>query len=481
MEKLANFINGEYAAPQSGKYMDNYDPSTGEVYCQLPDSDEIDVVMAVRSANKAFEKWSKTSTQERSTLMMKVADGIERRLEEFAQAESRDQGKPLKQALEFEIPRAIQNIRFFATKILHLQEMGTDMDGKAFNYTVREPVGVAGLISPWNLPLYLLTWKIAPAIAAGNTAVCKPSEWTSKTASMLGEVFNEAGLPPGVVNIVLGRGETAGATIVSHPGVHLVSFTGGTATGHKIIAGAAPHFKKVSLELGGKNANIIMKDADLKKAVQGTVRSSFLNQGEICLCGSRIFVQQEIYDEFLEAFKTETEKLLVGDPKDPKTFMGPLVSKEHYDSVVSAIEVMKKDKGKILTGGGRPESLPAGMENGYFLKPTIVTDMSECSEMQQHEIFGPVVSVMPFKYGADAVKWANTTEYGLSASLWTKDITAAHKLARNLKVGTVWINTWLLRDLRVPFGGMKSSGLGREGGDYSMDFFTEQKNICVQL
>ncbi|MCB0386502.1 MAG: aldehyde dehydrogenase family protein, partial [Bdellovibrionales bacterium] len=405
MQKLANFINGEYCPPHSGKYLDNYDPATGEVYSLCPDSDEMDMVMAIKAAHSAFEKWSSTTVEERSHFLMRIAEGIEKRLEDLARAESRDQGKTYQQALEVEIPRAVKNFRFFATKVLHLQEMATDMDGKAFNYVVRDPVGVAGLISPWNLPLYLLTWKIAPAIAVGNTVVCKPSEWTPMTAYLLGEILNEAGLPPGVVNIVLGRGETAGATLVAHPGVPLISFTGGTETGEKILKGAAPQFKKVSLELGGKNANIICKDADLRKAIPATIRASFLNQGEICLCGSRIFVHQDIYDQFLEGFIEQTEKLVVGDPSDAKTFMGPLVSKEHYDNVLLALEKMKKDKGKIVAGGGAPEGLPAEMKNGYFIRPTIVKDLSECSEMQQEEIFGPVVSVMPFKYNHEAVKW----------------------------------------------------------------------------
>lgn len=481
MKKYANFINGDYVPPQSGEYLENYDPSRGEVYSYIPDSNEVDAVLAIQAANQAFAKWSETSTEERSKILMKIADLIDLHREDLARAESIDQGKTYAQAYEMEIPRVAKNFRFFGSKILHLQEMATNMEAKAFNYSLKQALGVAALISPWNLPLYLLSWKIAPAIAVGNTVVCKPSEWTSVTAYLLGEILNEAGLPPGVCNIVLGRGERVGAALVGHPGVKVVSFTGGTETGEKILRATASSFKKVSLELGGKNANIILKDADLSKAIPSALRSSFLNQGQICLCGSRIFVQQDIYQKFLDEFVAETEKLQVGDPFDSKSFMGPLVSREHYDYVLSCVEKMKKDKGQILTGGGRPEGLPSQLERGYYLRPTIVAQLSECSEMQQTEVFGPVVSVMSFKYAYEAVKWANTTPYGLSASLWTKDLTSAHKLARQLDVGTVWVNSWMLRDLRMPFGGTKASGIGREGGDYSIDFFTEEKTICVSL
>jgi acyl-CoA reductase-like NAD-dependent aldehyde dehydrogenase len=480
MEHLRNFINGEYVPPNSGEFLENFDPSTGEVYSLVPDSDALDMVQAIQSANKAFDKWSQTPVAERAAILYRVADGIEKRADALAQAESRDQGKPVRLARTVDIPRAALNFRFFAGAILHHKEMSTDVDGKLLNYTLRQPVGVAGLISPWNLPLYLLTWKIAPALACGNTVVCKPSEFTSMTAFLLGEILNEAGVPKGVCNIVLGRGETAGHTLVSHPGVPLISFTGGTATGEKILKSTAPHFKKVSLELGGKNATIVLKDADLKKTIPGVILASFQNQGEVCLCGEKILVQEEVYEEFLEQFVAATKKLVVGDPKDEKTFMGPLVSRPHLDKVMSLIELAKKDKGKILTGGDQPE-LSGSLKNGYFLNPTVIADLSNCSELHQTEVFGPVVTVAPFKYNVDAAKWANNSPYGLSASVWTENLSKAHKLAAQLDVGTVWINTWLNRDLRVPFGGMKASGQGREGGEHSIDFYTEQKTVSILL
>ncbi|MCB0407272.1 MAG: aldehyde dehydrogenase [Bdellovibrionales bacterium] len=481
MEKLLNFINGEYSEPQSGQYLDNFDPSTGGVYSKVADSDSLDMILAIQSANKAFEKWKSTPVEKRAEILYKIADLIDANADALAFAESQDQGKPVALAKKVDIPRAALNFRFFAGAILHHTEMATDKDGKLLNYTLRQPLGVAGLISPWNLPLYLLTWKIAPALACGNTAVCKPSEFTSKTASLLGAIFNEAGLPPGVCNIVLGRGETVGQTLVSHPGVPLISFTGGTATGEKILKSTASHFKKVSLELGGKNATIVLKDADLKKTIPGVIQASFMNQGEVCLCGEKILVQEEIYDEFLEKFVAATKELQVGDPQDPKTFMGPLVSEPHYLKVKSLIDLARKDKGKIIYGGDRPEGLPEKLKNGYFLNPTIITDISNCSELHQTEVFGPVVTVAPFKYNHDAAKWANNSPYGLSASIWTENLSKAHKLAAGLDVGTVWINTWLNRDLRVPFGGFKASGQGREGGSHSIDFYTELKTVSIAL
>lgn len=480
MTRLLNFIDGQHKEPLSGQFIPNFDPSTGEVYSELADSNELDVIHAIQAAQKAFEKWKNTKAEERARYLNKIADLIDQNLEKLAAAESKDQGKPVALARKMDIPRVAWNFRYFASLILQKHEMATDMDGEAINYVLRQPMGVAGLISPWNLPLYLLSWKIAPAIAAGNTVVCKPSELTPMTASMLGDILNEADLPPGVVNIVLGRGEPAGSTLCSHPGVPLISFTGGTATGEKIIQSTASNFKKLSLELGGKNANIILKDADLKKAVATTIRSSFLNQGEICLCGSKILVQQEIHEEFLHEFVKQTEALKIGDPSQEDTFMGPLVSKGHLDKVTSSIALARKEKGQILSGGEAPE-LEAPFNKGYFLKPTIINELTHCSEIHQTEIFGPVVTVNPFKYAHEAVKWANTSPYGLSASLWTKDVSKAHKLAAQLDVGTVWVNTWMKRDLRVPFGGVKASGLGREGGDHSLDFFTETKTVCISL
>lgn len=480
MQHLTNFINGEAKEPVSGKYLDKFDPSTGEVFAQVPNSGELDVVAAIQAAQKAYEDWSAASLEERSKVLYLIADEIDRRADELAEAESRDTGKPVQLAKQMDISRAAWNFRFFAGRILHHQEMATDMDGTALNYTLRQPMGVAGLISPWNLPLYLLSWKIAPAIAVGNTAVCKPSELTPHSSVILGEIFNSAGLPAGVVNVVHGRGEIAGATLVRHPGVPIISFTGGTATGEKIQSMGGPLFKKVSLELGGKNATIILKDVDLKTVVPQIVRSSFLNQGEICLCGSKILVQEDIYEAFMKEFVEQVNALTVGDRKDSSTFMGPLISQGHLDKVTSLLAQAKRDGGKIVTSE-EPLQLPAHFKSGYFMRPTVIADLSQCSEFHQTEIFGPVVTVTPVKYPHEAVKWANNSPYGLSASVWTKDLSKAHKMARDLKVGTVWVNTWLKRDLRLPFGGQKASGLGREGGDFSVDFYTELKTVCVQL
>lgn len=481
MEQLKNFINGEYVAPSEGRYLDKFSPATGKKIYEVPHSTEIDVVRAVKAAQDAFESWSSTKAEVRSRILNRIADLIEARLPELAEAESRDVGKTLELAKALDIPRAALNFRFFAGAILHKTEMASDMDGEAINYVLRQPVGVAGLISPWNLPLYLLTWKIAPAIACGNTVVCKPSEFTSKTAALLGAILNEAGLPKGVCNIILGPGEPAGRYMVEHPGIALISFTGGTATGERIKALAASTPKRLSLELGGKNATIVMKDVDIAKVIPDIARASFLNQGQICLCGSKILVQEDIFEEFSSQLTQYVQKWRVGDPMHKDTFMGPLVSKPQYDKVMSLLEVAKQDNGKILTGGGRPKDLPPEFSEGYFLEPTLIKDLTNCSEIHQTEIFGPVVTLNSFKYQKEAVKWANNSPYGLSASIWTKDLKAAHRMAAELNVGTVWINTWLKRDLRMPFGGAKASGLGREGGEHSIDFFTETKTVCVQL
>ena len=478
--EIKNYIQGEFRPALSGETLDNYDPATGEVYSQLPNSSELDMVQAIQAANKAFPSWSRLEIQKRADYLYKIAEALEGRLEELAEVESRDVGKPLWLARDVDLPRAIDNFKFFAGSLLHHTEKSWDMNGKALNYTLRQPLGAVGLISPWNLPLYLITWKIAPAIACGNTAVCKPSELTPMTAYFLSQVIDEVGLPPGVVNIVHGLGDPVGKSLVSHPGVPLISFTGGTDTGREIQRLAAPHCKKLGLELGGKNASLIFKDADLKKAIPGTIRSSFLNQGEICLCNERIYVQQDIYEEFLTELKRQTEEIIVGDPKDPNTFMGPLVSRQHLEKVKACVETAEKDKGKVVTGH-EDLSLKEEHKGGYFMRPTLITNLTDCSDIQHNEIFGPVVTVRPFKYAHEAVKWANTSYLGLSSSVWTQDISRGHKVAAQIQAGTVWINTWMKRDLRVPFGGMKASGLGREGGECSIDFYTEQKNICVQL
>jgi aminomuconate-semialdehyde/2-hydroxymuconate-6-semialdehyde dehydrogenase len=472
---LGNFIDGRFVPPQSGTYFDNIHPASGNVLAQIPDSDARDVALAVDAAKRAFPSWSAMRAEERSRILLKLADLIEQNLDQLARLESDDNGKPVSLAKRMDIPRAVANFRFFATAILHHASEAHITDQVALNYTLRQPVGVAGLISPWNLPLYLLSWKIAPAIASGNTCVAKPSELTPLTANRLAELSLEAGLPPGVMNIVHGYGAKAGAAICEHPDVPLISFTGGTVTGARVAAASAPMFKKLSLELGGKNPNVIFADADLDEAIATSIQSSFANQGEICLCGSRIFVERTIYDQFVDRFVAATRQLRIGDPADASTDVGALISEAHLQKVTGYLALAKEEGGTIATGGHRVD------RPGYFLEPAVITGLGcECRVLQE-EIFGPVVTITPFEDEADAIRSANSTRYGLSATLWTRDLQRAHRVAAALHAGTVWINCWLLRDLRVPFGGMKESGVGREGGFESLNFFTEAKNVCVKL
>ena len=480
MEKISNYINGELVEPVNGKYFDNYNPSNGTVYSLIPDSEKTDIDLAVASAKEAFKTWSKTSSQERSNTLIKLADTIEKYAEELIIAESRDNGKPESLARAVDIPRASENFRFFATAILHSHSETHEMNGMALNYTLRQPIGVAACISPWNLPLYLLTWKIAPALAAGNTVVAKPSEITPMTAYLLSKICIEAGLPKGVLNIVHGYGAKVGDPLTTHSDTPIISFTGGTVTGKHIASVTAPMFKKMSLELGGKNPNIIFADADFDKAVKISVKASFANQGQICLCGSRLFVQKEIYNDFKDAFVSRVSKLIVGDPKDNTSNLGAVVSKEHMEKVLGKIEEAKSLGGKILTGGKR-EILEGDLQNGYYVQPTVIEGLSSDCPINQEEIFGPVVSLIPFDTEDEVVEMANSTKYGLSASIFTEDVRKAHRVATNIDAGIVWINTWLLRDLRTPFGGMKASGVGREGGFKSLDFFTEPKNVCIKI
>ena len=434
MRRLLNFIDGEFREPTSNKWLEKHSPLNDEVIYELPDSGEMDVIQAISSAAKAFEKWAATPAEERSQILNRIADLIDENIDALAMAECEDVGKPLSLARKLDVPRASQNFRFFASKILHKVETASDMDGQAVNYVLRQPLGVAGLIAPWNLPLYLMTWKIAPALATGNVAVCKPSEFTSQSCFLLADLMARAGLPKGVCNFVFGLGDPVGRTLVEHPGVPLISFTGGTKTGELVQKQSLGHFKKLSLELGGKNATIVLKDVDLKKVVPSILRASFLNQGEICLCGSRILVQEDLFEEFCEVFAEAASQLVVGDPREENTFMGPLVSKVHYKKVKSFVEIARKEDGKVLTGGEFPENLGDEFKNGYFLRPTVIKDLTQCSEIHQTEIFGPVVTVNSFKYLHEGVKWANTSPYGLSASVWTKDLSKAHKMARDLKV-----------------------------------------------
>lgn len=478
MEKLKNYIGGEWREPANGSYLDNYEPARGAVYSLIPDSDQADVDAAVLAAEKAFPSWSALSNQERSRHLMALSQGIADRLEELAQAESKDNGKPLKLARAVDIPRARDNFAFFATAILHQEEGFHDMGQKGFNYTLRQPLGTVACISPWNLPLYLFTWKIAPALAAGNCVVAKPSEVTPMTAYLLAQICEETGFPAGVLNIVHGLGPKAGEAMVQHDGVKAISFTGGTKTGAHIAKAAAPKFKKLSLELGGKNPNLIFADCDLEKAVNISVRASFANQGQICLCGSRIFIERSIYQSFKEAFIERVKGLTVAPPHQDEARMGALVSKDHIEKVVSYIALAKEEGGTILHGGKRV-SLAAPYDQGYYLEPTVIEGLDYQCRTNQEEIFGPVVTLTPFDSEEEALTMANSTEYGLAATIFTQDLNRAHRVAHQVQAGIVWINDWLVRDLRTPFGGMKNSGVGREGGFEALHFFTEAKNVCL--
>jgi aminomuconate-semialdehyde/2-hydroxymuconate-6-semialdehyde dehydrogenase len=473
--RLVNFIGGSFRAPASGEYFDDVNPATAEVIAEIPDSDGRDVDDAVSAAKTAFPAWSRTPAVERSRLLLKLADLVEKNLDELARMESIDNGKTISLAKKLDIPRAVLNFRFFATAILHQSSEAHVTDSSALNYTLRQPLGVVGLISPWNLPLYLLSWKIAPAIASGNTCVAKPSELTPLTANRLAELSIEAGIPPGVINIVHGYGAKAGRALTCHDDVAAISFTGGTVTGAAVAANAAPRFKKLSLELGGKNPNLVFADADLDDAVATSIRSSFWNQGEICLCGSRIFVERSIHDAFVDRLVAATNKLRIGDPLDDATDIGALISEAHLQKVMGYIDLAKQEGGTIAAGGNRVA------RSGYFVEPTIVTGLGCGCRVLQEEIFGPVVTITPFDDEEEAICFANSTRYGLSATVWTRDLSRAHRVAAALDAGTIWINCWLLRDLRVPFGGMKESGVGREGGFESLNFFTEAKNVCVKI
>ena len=438
-----------------------------------------DVDVAVAAAEKAFLEWSRKPAAERSNFLLRIADLIERDVEKFARAESVDTGKPISLARSLDIPRAVANFRFFATAILHTESEAHVTDNVAFNYTLRQPRGIAGLISPWNLPLYLLSWKIAPAIAVGNTAIAKPSELTPMTASLLCEVCQQAGLPAGVLNVVHGTGPSVGSAITAHHKINTISFTGGTATGRKVAEACAGLFKKVSLELGGKNPNIIFADADLEAAVAGSVRSSFANQGQVCLCGSRLFVEKSIYKQFVDLFIAKASRLRQGDPLDEETEQGAIVNKTQLDKVNFYVDLAQKEGGEIALGGSAPQAPNERCRDGYFFQPTVITGLSVSCRTNREEIFGPVVTITPFDTEEEVINHANDVEYGLSSSIWTQNLSRAHRVAEQIHTGTVWVNCWLVRDLRVPFGGMKQSGVGREGGEEALRFFTESKNVCI--
>lgn len=480
MKTILNYIDGNFVAAQSKIFLENVNPSTGKIYSQLPKSGFSDVDDAVNKAEVAFKLWSKTTLEERSGILTRIADLIEQNLDQLAFAESTDNGKPLHLAKSIDIPRAAANFRFFAHALTQFSSESHESQGKqTINYTLRKALGVVGCISPWNLPLYLLTWKIAPALAAGNTVIAKPSEVTPMTAFLLCELCEKAGLPKGVLNMIHGLGPEAGQAIVEHPKIKAISFTGGTKTGKAISRTAAPMFKKLSLELGGKNPNIIFSDCDYEKMISTTLKSSFANQGQICLCGSRIFVEEGLYDKFKTDFVERVKALKVGHPIEGNTDLGAVVSKSHLKKVKSYIDKAKQDPNmKVLCGGDLAEMKQ--YPNGYYLNPCVIEVQNNQCQLNQEEIFGPIVSIMPFKTEDDVLSMANDSAYGLSSTLWTQNLNRSMRMSQALETGIVWVNTWLNRDLRTPFGGTKQSGVGREGGFEALRFFTEPKNVCIE-
>ncbi|HET7844474.1 MAG TPA: aldehyde dehydrogenase [Xanthomonadales bacterium] len=479
-QRLTNLVNGRLSPPRSGRWLDVHEPATGEVYALVPDSGAEDVAEAVAAAERAAPTWAATPVAERARLLSRLADLVEHDTPGFAEAESRDTGKPVALARRLDIPRAVSNLRFFAAAATQFASESHSMESGGFNYTLRQPLGVVACISPWNLPLYLFTWKIAPALAAGNAVVAKPSEVTPYTAWMLGRLALEAGIPPGVLNIVHGSGPSCGAPLVAHPGVKAISFTGSTKTGAAIAAQAAPQFRKLSLELGGKNPFVVFADADFDRAVDTAVRAAFLNQGQICLCGSRVMIESSIYERFRDAFLEKAAALKPGDPSLPDTEFGAIVSQQHFEKVMGCIALAREEGGRVLLGGQRAH-VPGRCAEGWFIAPTVIEGLVADCRTNTEEIFGPVATLMPFDSADEALAMANCGPYGLAASVWSSNLDTAHRFAARVEAGIVWVNCWLLRDLRTPFGGIKQSGVGREGGMEAMRFFTEPRNVCVAL
>ena len=477
MDDLRNYIGGQFLTHSGGQWIDNPEPATGSHICRIPLSDASDVDAAVDAARVAQPAWGALSHSERADWLDRIADGLEARYEEIAALESRDTGKPISLARTVDAHRSVSNFRFFAG-ILREHEGDVFEMASATNYVVNKPVGVGALITPWNLPLYLLSWKVAPAIGMGNTVVCKPSELTPMTADLMMQVIDKVGLPAGVVNLIHGDGTGAGAPLIAHSDVDLVSFTGGTSTGEKVAASAAPAFKKLSLELGGKNASIVFADCDMDSTVAGVVRAGFLNQGQVCLCGSRVLVEDSVYVEFRDRFVDAVEAMRIGDPSDESTDLGALISEDHLAKVQGYVELAKQEGGTLLTGG--TPCLPSGFEGGNWMAPTVIEGLSPDSRCSTEEIFGPVVTLHPFGSEDEAVAIANNTRYGLAGSVWTSDLDKGRRVSEAIDTGMVWVNTWLHRDLRVPFGGVKDSGVGREGGKWSLGFFSEAMNVCVK-
>ncbi len=478
--QLENFIGGKFVAPLSKEYIDNINPATAEKVGEIPNSNVEDIEMAVAAATNAFKEWSALSAEKKFIILNKIAELIEENHELFSIAETNDNGKPLWLSKQVDIPRASSNLRFFATAIMHFSTEAHAMEDKAINYTLRKPIGIVGCISPWNLPLYLFTWKIAPALAAGNCVIAKPSEVTPVTAYLLAKICKGAGLPDGVLNIVHGDGKNCGEAIVKHPLIKAISFTGSTRAGEQIATVAAPMFKKLSLELGGKNPNIIFADCNWQKMLSETIRSSFGNQGQICLCGSRVLIERSVYEKFKNEFVERVKYLTVGDPLLDNSKQGAIVSELHYKKILNCIEIAKAEGGKILIGG-KAVKLEGRCENGYFIEPTIIEGLNQQCKTNQEEIFGPVITIQPFDTEEEALELANATQYGLAATLWTQDISRANRMSAKMESGIVWVNCWLVRDLRTGFGGIKNSGVGREGGWEALKFFTEMKNVCIEM
>lgn len=483
MRKVQGFINGEFVS--SGEYGDIFSPSTGELVCQYDITSAEQVDQAVQAAEAALKgPWGDMSIQDRVDILYKIADGIEARFEEFLEAECLDTGKPYSLAKHIDIPRGAANFKVFADTIKNAADEAFHTptpDGTgALNYTIRKPKGVVGVIGPWNLPLLLMTWKVGPALACGNTVVVKPSEETQLTTSLLGEVMNDAGVPKGVYNVVLGKGSVVGESLITNPALDAITFTGSTATGERIAAAAAKGVRDSSLELGGKNAGIVFADCDMDKAIEGTMRSAFANCGQVCIGTERLYVERPIFDEFVRRLKEGAEALKLGKSEDPATNMGPLISKNHREKVLSYYKSAVDEGATVVTGGGIPD-MPEELAGGYWIQPTIWTGLPETATVVQEEIFGPCTHITPFDTEEEAIKLANDTPYGLASSVWTENNSRAHRVAAQMETGICWINSWFLRDLRTPFGGSKQSGTGREGGHYSLEFYSEMTNICVKL
>lgn len=484
MQRIENYINGELKAPTSGEYLDNVEPATGLVYSMIPQSNADDLELAVAAAEAAKKDWANMPAEQRSNLLLKLADAIDAASDDLAKAEAIDNGKPISFAKAVDSYRSAANIRFFANAATQFASECHSMGNLGVNYTLRDPIGIVGCISPWNLPLYLFTWKIAPALATGNCVIAKPSEITPMTAYLFSKLCIQVGMPKGVINILHGTGPSIGSPMVAHKKIKAISFTGGSATGKTIATIAAPLLKKTSLELGGKNPTLVFADVcesetDFENTVSEVARAAFSNQGQICLCGSRIYIERSVYEKFKNALVNKVKKLNIGDPLNADTQHGALVSKAHMEKVLSYIDLAKEEGGSILCGGEQV-TVSGRCENGYFVAPTIIEGLTLNCRTNQEEIFGPVCTLQPFDTDEEALQLANGTEYGLATSVWSNNQKRCHFLSQQLEFGIVWINTWLMRDLRTPFGGVKSSGMGREGGLEAMRFFTEPKNICIK-